>query len=246
MIIKDILFKIKGDLKRLFVYPVPEWGTDGRIDYDKYWRKRRGESQHFQLSAWQRQRAELVLPFLSDGDVVVDIGGGDGSMLAFWQSQKNIRGVCVDNNQLILNQAKERGMETVKTDLSISENWEQIPACDFLTGFEILEHLPNPEEFILKVAVRVRKEMIFSFPNSGYYAHRLRLLFGRFPLQWVVHPGEHLRFWTVADARSWIRALGFRLVGLITYEGVPFANRCWPTLFGQGIIIRINRDDIHG
>jgi len=246
MIIKDILFKIRGDLKRLFVYPIPEWGTDGRIDYDKYWRKRRGEGHQFKLSAWQRRRAELILPFLNEGDIVVDVGGGDGAMLEFWRLRKKIRGVCVDNNQLVLDQAREKGMETIEADLSVSESWDRIPVCDFLTGFEILEHLPNPEEFVLKVSGRISKEMVFSFPNSGYYAHRLRLLFGHFPLQWVVHPGEHLRFWTVADTRSWVRALGFRLVQLITYEGIPLANRLWPSLFGQGIIVRISRDNIHG
>ena len=245
MIIKDILFKIKGDMKRLFVYPIPEWGTDGRIDYDKYWRKRRGESQHFQLSAWQRKRAELILPFLTEGDVVVDVGGGEGAMLEYWRSHKNIHGICVDNNLLVLDQAKKKGIETIEADLSNPESWERIPDCDFLTGFEILEHLPNPEEFILTVSGRVRKELIFSFPNTGYYIHRLRLLLGRFPLEWVVHPGEHLRFWTVKDVHSWVRALGFRLSGLIIYEGVPLLNRLCPAMFGQGINIRISRQNDH-
>ena len=229
-------------MKRLFVYPIPEWGIDGRIDYDKYWRKRRGESQHFQLSAWQRKRAELVLPLLNDGDVVVDVGGGEGAMLEYWRSHKNIHCVCIDNNKFILNQAKEKGFETIESDLSIPESWEKIPNCDFLTGFEILEHLPNPEEFVLKVANRVRKEMIFSFPNSGYYIHRLRLLFGCFPLQWVVHPGEHLRFWTVKDVYSWVKALKLYLISVATYEGIPCLNRFWPSMFGQGIILRISHN----
>lgn len=227
------------------MYPTPDWGTDGRVGYDRYWRKRRGENQLFQLSAWQRKRAELILPFLSEGDVVVDVGGGDGAILEFWRAHKNIRGICVDNNQLVLDQAKAKGIEIIKVDLSASESWEKIPACDFLTGFEILEHLPNPEEFILTVAGRVRKELIFSFPNSGYYVHRLRLLFGRWPLQWIVHPGEHLRFWTVKDVYSWVRALGFCLSGLIIYEGVPLLNRLWPAMFGQGIIIRLNGGKTH-
>ena len=81
--------------------------------------------------------------------------------------------------------------------------------------------------------------MIFSFPNSGYYAHRLRFLFGRFPLQWVVHPGEHLRFWTVKDVNSWVNALKMNFIKLIVYEGVPVLNKIWPSMFGQGIIIVI-------
>lgn len=243
MIIKDILFKIKEDLKKLFIYPAALWGSNGKIDYDIYWEKRRGKNQDFQLSAWQKQRAELVLPFLERGDVVVDIGGGEGAMLKFWRTQRKIKGVCVDMNDVVLNQAREKGFDVVKVDLLVVENWSQIPACDYLTGFEILEHLPNPEEFILTMSGRARKGMIFSFPNTGYYLHRLRLLLGRFPLQWVVHPGEHLRFWTIADTRSWVKALGLKIEALIAYEGIPVINKLWPAMFSQGIIIYIKRHD---
>ena len=242
MLIKDILFKIKTDLKGLLSYPKPKWGTDGRVNYDLYWHERRGHGQDFKLSAWQRERAELILPLLKAGDVVVDVGGGDGAVLAFWRSKVDIRCICVDDNRLVLEQAKQKGIEVIETDLSAPSNWDLIPTCDFLTGFEILEHLPNPEEFILKTYGRVRREMIFSFPNSGYYVHRLRLIFGRFPKQWIVHPGEHLRFWTVKDAKSWSLALGVGLKEIIVYEGVPGLNRLWPALFGQGVILRLGKD----
>lgn len=242
MIIKDLLFKIKEDLKRLFIYPTIFWGTDGKVDYDYYWHKRRGKNNDFSLSHWQKTRADLVLNFLSDGDVVVDIGGGEGAMLKYFKDHKNIAGVCVDDNELVLDQAQKKNLKVIKTDLSVPENWSQIPECDFITGFEILEHLPNPEHFILSLSGRVRKGMIFSFPNTGYYLHRLRLLFGKFPLQWITHPGEHLRFWTVSDVKYWVNALNFKMENLILYEGVPILNKIIPSLFGQGIIIHISKE----
>jgi len=243
MIIKDLLFKIKEDLKKLFVYPEIFWGNDGKVDYDYYWEKRRSKNNDFRLSHWQKARADLVLDFLNEEGVVVDIGGGEGAMLKYFKEHKNIIGICVDDNDLVLDEAKKNNLEVLKIDLSIAANWDKIPECDFLTGFEILEHLPYPEELILKLSPRVRKGMIFSFPNTGYYVHRLRLLLGKFPLQWVTHPGEHLRFWTVADIKNWVKALRFKMKKLILYEGVPVLNQALPSLFSQGIIIYISKKD---
>ncbi len=240
--IKDFLFKIKEDLKQLFFYPQPDWGEDGKIDYNKYWMKRRPAGNLVGLSSWQKKRADLVLPFLSDGDIVVDIGGGGGEMLSYWQNQKKINGWCADFSQLALAQARAKGLETIDLDLSDISSLSNLPNCDFLTGFEVLEHLPNPEEFVLAVISKARKGLIFSFPNTGYYKHRLRLLFGCFPLQWVVHPGEHLRFWTVRDVRFWVKTLGLQLDKMILYEGLPFLSHLWPSLFGQGIIFFISKE----
>ena len=34
--------------------------------------------------------------------------------------------------------------------------------------------------------------------------HRLRYMLGRFPLQWIVNPNEHIRFWTLKDLIWWL------------------------------------------
>lgn len=236
-----MFFKLRQDLAEVFFYPNPSWGEDGRLDYNLYWRKRRKNGSSFTLSAWQKQRADLVLPILSAGDVVVDLGGGGGEMLGYWGRFKSIKGVCADTNTLALTQAGTKGLETLLLDLNNKEDWAKMPACDYVTGFEIIEHLPNPEELILFARNKVRKGLIFSVPNTGYYKHRLRLLLGRFPLQWIVHPGEHLRFWTVKDMNSWAKALGLKVEKLVVYEGLPWLNKIWPSLFGQGIIIYLKK-----
>ncbi len=39
--------------------------------------------------------------------------------------------------------------------------------------------------------------------NVGYYRHRLRVLFGSFPITWGFDPREHIRFCTVRDFKWW-------------------------------------------
>jgi len=239
--IKYLLHKIKSDLESLNTYPGIDLSSGFKIDYDKYWKKRRGEDYKSSLSGWQKERADYALKFLKDGDIVVDIGGGDGEVLKYIKSKVSIKGICADFDELVLAEAKKNGLETINIDLSDLNNAVKIPDCDYILGFEILEHMPNPEEFIMAVKSRVRISMIFSFPNTGYYTHRLRLFFGKFPLQWVSHPGEHLRFWAVSDVQWWIKNMGLHLDEIRLYQGMPFLNKILPKLFGQGIIVKIKK-----
>ncbi|NCF75234.1 MAG: methyltransferase domain-containing protein [Xanthomonadaceae bacterium] len=113
---------------------------------------------------------------------------------------------------------------------------------DYILELEVIEHLPNIEEFVSKIKNKARKSLIFSIPNRGYYSHRMRLLSGRFPLQWINNPSEHLRFWTVKDIKWWVNFMGLNSNKIIIYEGLPILNKIFPNLFGQGIIIKIKNE----
>lgn len=108
---------------------------------------------------------------------------------------------------------------------------------------ELLEHLPNSEEVLLALLKTTNKKLIFSIPNTGFIGHRLRLLFGSFPLQWRTHPGEHLRFWTYNDIRFWLKELELSKNSKIYfYEGIPLLNRILPSLFAMGILVVIEKE----
>jgi methionine biosynthesis protein MetW len=238
MIIKDFLFKLKEDLKRLFLYPDADLEKKYNVDYDAYWAKRdmnRGERPI--LRSWPRQRAEFLSKLIEPGSTVLDIGCGNGAVLLYVKEKIGIRAIGVDLGIELLDQAKKFGIETITMDVTDISKLKELPEADYIIGFEILEHMPLPEAFLHEVRRKAKKGMFYSFPNTGYYLHRLRLLTGRFPLQWISHPGEHVRYWTVRDVKWWVKALNFDLSTLIVYEGLPGLNKIMPKLFGQGIFI---------
>ncbi len=239
MILKDILYTIKEDFKKLRIYPDVSLENGYVVDYEKYWKKR-GRNNQSVLTQWQKDRADRISKMVSKDDVIIDVGCGDASLLKYLIDKTGVRGVGVDMSEPILENAKNIDVETIVLDISKIDTLGQLPEADYIMGLEILEHMPNPEEFIMAVRKKVRKGMIFSFPNTGYYAHRLRLLFGSFPLQWILHPSEHLRYWTVRDARFWVDSLGFKMDKIILYQGVTVLNNIFPSLFGKGIIIKIS------
>ncbi|HQU07449.1 MAG: hypothetical protein B7X04_00585 [Parcubacteria group bacterium 21-54-25] len=243
---KKFLAVLKGDLGRLFIYPSLQVPEDFSIDYDRYW-KVRGRSSMSEkgetLSLWQQDRASRAAEFIERNSTVLDLGSGGGAVLEYLREKRNIKPIAVDVSAHALISLRIKGIEALELDIASENDVEKLPEVDYILGFEILEHLPNPEKLIHTLAKKAKKGLIFSFPNTGYYAHRLRLLFGRFPLQWVVHPGEHLRFWTMADVRSWTPQLHLGPKSMVAYQGLPGLNRVWPALFGAGILLVLDTTD---
>lgn len=212
-------------------------------NYDHYWKNRRGIDGLGHLNLFQRRRAELVEKYLTLNGKVLDIGCGDGAVLQFLRSRKAIQGIGADISSFALTAVQEAGFESLRLDLQQPESVASIPVVDHILLLEVIEHLPDPEKLIAALQCKARKNLVVSFPNTGYIGHRMRLLMGRFPLQWRVHPGEHLRYWTLQDAWWWAgeieRELGLHVQTIETYEGMSFLNRLWPGMFAMGIVVVI-------
>jgi methionine biosynthesis protein MetW len=231
--VRDQIYKLKGFFKNLFNYP--HLVIDD-FSYDKYWiHKGKGDLNSFQLfrAMWIEKRIEAK-------SHVLDVGAGDGSILMYLLDKKKIVPNAIDFSDRILDLLKEKNISVNKIDFTDNEAIKQIPRADYFLILEVLEHMPKPEDFLRTILTQAKKSVFISIPNTGYIGHRLRLLFGSFPLQWKAHPSEHLRFWTVRDFKWWIKSLGFfDYTQFECYEGVPLFNKIWPSLFGKGIIAEI-------
>lgn len=240
---RRFLYELKKLYALVFRYPVARLSA-AAPDYDHYWEEKRG-AHLGALSHWQRARADFALAYLSsrEGASLVDVGCGDGSVLRYLKEKGNVsRATGVDVSDVALAKAREGGIATVRADIADPAARASIPDADYLIMFEVLEHLPDSEACLSEMLHKSRRGVFFSFPNTGFYAHRLRLLFGKFPLQWKTHPGEHLRFWTYADLQWWLAAQGYREARIRTYEGVPVLNRLWPSLFAAGLFVYLPKD----
>lgn len=225
-------------LRDLFRYPAYR-PADG--SYDAYWESR---DMGAPLNSFQKARVEFIAKRLADGDSVLDVGCGDGRILeALTGGIRHIRAFGIDSSAGALEQAKKRGVTTMKADIRNPESLTDVDSADWVLLLEVLEHMPDSETLLAWALRHARKGVIFSVPNTGFIMHRLRLLLGRFPLQWKAHPAEHLRFWTVRDMRWWLAELGYQY-GLHAYEGVPILNRIWPALFaaGQIVVVKISKE----
>ncbi len=220
-------------LRRLVIYPAT--ARVGAVDYDVYWdgKARAGLGQ---LSPWRRRRAAAFATLIEPGSRVLDLGVGDGALLAYLIEQRGVIGSGLDVSPKAVAFCRAQGLDVALADLNQPVTALIAEPVDYIVLSEIIEHLPDPESLLQSLRPHARRGLIVSIPNTGFHQHRLRLLLGRFPLQWVVTPGEHLRFWTRADFHWWARQIGFEIAREIPYEGTPGLRRLWPSLFAAAFV----------
>lgn len=239
-------------VKRLFSYPTTanvHVNEQGAVDYDEYWDYKLADTIG-KLSAWRLKRAQAFSTIVSANDRVLDIGVGDGALLQYLVDAQAIDAYGIDISAKVVEFCHKIGLTNVVLGDAnrpigevISENFGENVQFDYVILSEIIEHLPNPEKLLLDLRPYIRKGFIISIPNTGFHQHRLRLLLGRFPLQWIVTPGEHLRFWTLADFRWWAKQLGFRIEREIPYEGTKLLRQAYPSLFAAAFVYLLSNKE---
>jgi methionine biosynthesis protein MetW len=188
------------------------------------------------MSAWRQKRAAVFASVVNAGDRVLDLGVGDGALLRYLIDHAGVEGYGVDISEKAVAFCREQGLNVDLADVNAPLASYVTEPFDYAILSEIAEHVPDPERLLDELRPLVRKGIIISIPNTGFYQHRLRLLFGKFPLQWVVTPGEHLRFWTHRDFLWWARQLGFTVARAVPYEGTPLLKDIQPGLFAAAFV----------
>jgi homoserine O-acetyltransferase len=154
--------------------------------------------------------AELVEPNAS----VLDLGCGEGELLAWLGEKKHVRGQGVEIDTAKVRKAIARGVSAYQSDLE--EGLADYPdgAFDFVILSQTLQEMRYPMR-VLREMLRVGRHGIVAFPNFGHWTTRLsHLLSGRspktelFPYDWYESPNLH--FLTIEDfvllcrAQQWV------------------------------------------
>jgi methionine biosynthesis protein MetW len=205
------------------------------FDYEMYWGKLEGDISPFKL--------KLIGSLMETGSSVLDLGCGPGVLLHYLQREKGIRGKGIDISENAVELCRKKNVDADKADIIHSE-FQLTGIYDYIVISEVLEHLSNPEQVMLKLSGKYNRYLLITVPNSGFLGERLRLMLGRFPRQWALDPSEHLRFWTVTDFIFWCQELGYRVedyYGLLDqYYDIKLPLWRWyPRLFSRYVLYKV-------
>lgn len=152
---------------------------------------------------------------------VLDLGCGDGALLAHLQQSKNVQGVGVEISDDRVLSCVQRGVHVIQQNLEDGLAMFDDQQFDTVVLSQTLQSMHNTEH-ILREMVRVAREGIVSFPNFGYWPHGWSILRGRMPVtgqmpyDWYNTPNIHLC--TLKDFERLANTLEFTILERATFN----------------------------
>src|SRR5450830_572413 len=149
-------------------------------------------------NATMQALARLVPP----GARVLDLGCGDGAMLAHLQQVRGCTGYGIEIADANVLACIKRGVNVIQLNLDEGLTLFEDASFDVVLQIDTLQHLRNAE-VMLRETVRVGRTGIVAFPNFAHWPNRFSVLRGRMPVtkrlpyQWFDTP--NIRVGTHAD-----------------------------------------------
>jgi len=145
---------------------------------------------------------QAIARLVPHGARVLDLGCGDGALLAHLQQHHGCTGYGVELDDANVQACVQRGVNVLQLNLDEGLSLFADQSFDVVLQIDTLQHLRNAE-VMLRETARVGRLGVIAFPNFGHWPNRLAVLQGRMPVtkrlpyQWYDTP--NIRVGTFAD-----------------------------------------------
>jgi len=141
---------------------------------------------------------EVIAGWIRPGARVLDLGCGDGSLLAYLQVHRGTSGYGIENDDANLLACIDNGVNVIQSNLEAGLKEIEDASFDYVILSQTLQAMRHTEKVVSEM-LRVGREAIVTFPNFGYWPHRLQIALGGhmpvskdLPYQWFDTPNIHL------------------------------------------------------
>ncbi|KMZ12766.1 Homoserine O-acetyltransferase [Candidatus Burkholderia humilis] len=153
---------------------------------------------------------------------VLDLGCGDGSLLSLLGEELEVQGYGIEINDAGVLACAQKGVNVIQQNLEDGLRLFEDDSFDFAILSQTLQTI-HQTAAILRETVRVGRECIVSFPNFGYWQHRLLVIQGRMPVskslpyQW--HNTPNVRVLTIRDFEALAPEVGIEILDRAVLHG---------------------------
>jgi homoserine O-acetyltransferase len=193
----------------------------------------------------QAQRArvdyELIEALIEPGSRVLDVGCGDGELLAKLTANRKIEGKGMELDQDLVVGCVGRGIAIIQRDIDRGLGSYGDKNFDYVILSQTVQTIKDPER-VFQELLRVGRKVIVSFPNFAHWRCRLQLLLtGRapvtrqLPFRWYNSPNIHCL--SLRDFEEFCGKLGVTIEKRIPLVKTnPSPVRFGPNLFAEQVI----------
>ncbi len=186
---------------------------------------------------------ELIAELVPEGARVLDLGCGNGALLAHLQQARGCTGYGVEINDDNVLACARRGVDVIQLNLEDGLALFDDHSFDVVLQLQTLQHLKNTEKMLRETA-RVGRLGIVSFPNFAHWPNRLAVLRGRMPVtktlpyEWYDTP--NIRVGTHADFEVLARRNGLSILDSFGFHAGQAVRR-WPNLMASVAVFKFER-----
>jgi len=196
-----------------------------------------------------RADLKVIEPWISTNTQVLDLGCGDGTLLAYLKEKKHVQGYGLEIDADQITHCIEKGVNVIEHDLD-EKGLSRFADHQFDTVImtQALQAVRRPDEMVDEM-LRLGRQGIVTFPNFGYWRCRYYLLWkGKMPMSktlphtWYNTPNIHLC--TFKDFEALCQQKGIKILDRLVvdadFEQSGF-SKMWPNLFAEFAVYRIAR-----
>ena len=191
----------------------------------------------------ERGDLDILATLVPAGSRVLDLGCGDGRLLAHLQQHKDCSGYGIEIDDANVQACVQRGVNVVQLNLDEGLTLFDDRSFDVVLQLDTLQHLRNTERMLRETA-RVGRIGIVSFPNFAHWPNRLHVMTGRMPVtrtlpyEWYDTP--NIRVTTFADFELLARRCGLAVTDRFGLQAGRVVRR-WPNLRASVAVFRFEQ-----
>lgn len=194
-----------------------------------------------------REEQVAIAPWIRDGSRVLDLGCGDGALLAHLARTRGVSGYGVEIDEAKILSCLAAGVSVIHSDLNRGLADFDDNSFDYVVMTQTLQAMRFPN-LVLREMLRVGREAIVTFPNFGHWKCRLQIAVGRMPVTrhlpstWYDTPNIHMC--TLRDFEALCDAEGFEVLQREVLDSEHRATplmRLLPNLLAEVALYRFRR-----
>jgi len=198
----------------------------------------------------------LIREWIVKGSHVLDLGCGDGVLLACLRDTRQVTGYGLEIDEDNIASCLKARVNVIHTDLNQGLSEFSDASFDYVVMTQAIQTIRRPDLLLLET-LRVGRESIVTFPNFGHWRARLSLCFGgimpmsrALPSEWF--DTENIHLCTLRDFEKLCQHLDIEILQravVDTKHRGSWLMRLMPNLFGEIALYRLrNKSNVtnHG